>query len=46
MSSKLVGGIGGSWLASKEMIAGKNWTGITDLARRAIAIRQGIRGGS
>jgi 2-dehydro-3-deoxyphosphogluconate aldolase/(4S)-4-hydroxy-2-oxoglutarate aldolase len=44
MSSRLVGGIGGSWLASKEMIAAKNWGAITGLAARATAIRKGIRG--
>ncbi len=43
LQSKLVGGIGGSWLASKEMIAAKDWTGITECARRAIAIRERVR---
>jgi 2-dehydro-3-deoxyphosphogluconate aldolase/(4S)-4-hydroxy-2-oxoglutarate aldolase len=44
MQSKLVGGIGGSWLASKDKIAAKDWAGITDLARKAIAIRDTVRG--
>lgn len=44
MQSKLVGGIGGSWLASKDKIAAKDWAGITDLARKAIAIRDSVRG--
>lgn len=44
MSNRHVGSIGGSWLASKEMIAAKDWAGITGLAARAIAIRNGIKG--
>jgi 2-dehydro-3-deoxyphosphogluconate aldolase / (4S)-4-hydroxy-2-oxoglutarate aldolase len=43
LNSKLVGGIGGSWLASKEKIAAGDWAGITELARRAAAIRNLIR---
>ena len=45
LGSRYVSGIGGSWLASKEMIAARDWAGITRLAARAIAIRDGIRGG-
>ncbi|MBP7950808.1 MAG: bifunctional 4-hydroxy-2-oxoglutarate aldolase/2-dehydro-3-deoxy-phosphogluconate aldolase [Verrucomicrobiales bacterium] len=37
-----VGGIGGSWLAPKNLIAEKNWAAITENARRAIAVRDGI----
>ena len=44
LRSRHVGGIGGSWLASKELIAAKDWAGITDLAARAMAIRDGIKG--
>lgn len=46
LASRHVGGIGGSWLASKELISAQNWTGITAQAERAIAIRDGIRGGA
>ena len=44
MSSRHVGGIGGSWLASKEMIAEKDWAGIRGLAARVIGIRDEIKG--
>lgn len=43
MGSRHVGAIGGSWLASKELIAAKDWNGITSLASRAIAIRREIK---
>lgn len=39
LASPHVGGIGGSWLAPKNLIADRNWAAITDNARRAIAIR-------
>ena len=38
-ASRHVGCIGGSWLASKEMIAAGDWNGITVLARRVVEIR-------
>ena len=40
-ASRHVGCIGGSWLASKEMIAAGDWDGITALAKRVVAIRKG-----
>ena len=40
-ASHHVGCIGGSWLASKEMIAAGDWDGITALAKRVVAIRKG-----
>ena len=43
LGSRHVGSIGGSWLASPAMIAARDWEGITSLARRAIAVRDGIR---
>lgn len=42
LSSPLVGGIGGSWLAPKPLIASGNWTAIRDAAAQAIAIRDGV----
>jgi 2-dehydro-3-deoxyphosphogluconate aldolase/(4S)-4-hydroxy-2-oxoglutarate aldolase len=44
MSSRHVGSIGGSWLASREKIAARDWAGISALAARAIGIRNGIKG--
>ena len=38
-----VGGLGGSWLAPKNVIASKDWKAIEDSARRAIAIRDSVR---
>lgn len=38
-----VGAIGGSWLAPKNLIAAKNWSAITENARRAVAIKLAIR---
>lgn len=43
LANRHVGGIGGSWLASRELLAAGDWDGITALARRAIAIRDGVR---
>ncbi len=43
LRSPLVGGIGGSWLAPKNLIADKNWAAITENASKAIAIRDEIR---
>ncbi len=40
-ASRHVGCIGGSWLASKEMIAAGDWAGIAAVARRVVAIRKG-----
>ena len=40
-ASRHVGCIGGSWLASKEMIAAGDWEGIAAVARRVVAIRKG-----
>ena len=42
LSHPLVGGIGGSWLAPKPLIAAGNWRAIKDAAAQAIAIRNGI----
>lgn len=42
LSHSLVGGIGGSWLAPKALIAAGNWKAIRDAAAQAIAIRDGI----
>lgn len=42
LASPLVGGIGGSWLASKPLIEAKNWNSIRDAAAQAIAIRDGV----
>ena len=39
-ASKHVGCIGGSWLASKVMIAAEDWVGITAAARRVMEIRR------
>lgn len=38
-----VGGLGGSWLAPKNVIASKDWKTIEESARRAIAIRDSVR---
>jgi 2-dehydro-3-deoxyphosphogluconate aldolase/(4S)-4-hydroxy-2-oxoglutarate aldolase len=43
LQNKLVGSIGGSWLAPKDKIAANDWAGITTAARRAIAIRDLVR---
>jgi 2-dehydro-3-deoxyphosphogluconate aldolase/(4S)-4-hydroxy-2-oxoglutarate aldolase len=37
LSSELIAAIGGSWLASKDLIAAKDWGGITRNAAAAIA---------
>lgn len=42
LSHPLVGGIGGSWLAPKPLIAAGNFDGIREAAAQAIAIRDGI----
>ena len=42
LSHSLVGGIGGSWLAPKPLIAAGNWKAVRDAAAQAIAIRDGI----
>lgn len=42
LSHPLVGGIGGSWLAPKPLIASGNFEGIREAAVQAIAIRDGI----
>ncbi|MDB6071863.1 MAG: eda [Verrucomicrobiales bacterium] len=42
LSNPLVGGIGGSWLAPKPLIASGNFEGIREAAAQAIAIRDGI----
>lgn len=42
LSSPLVGGIGGSWLAPKPLIAAGNWRSVRDAAAQAIAIRDGV----
>ena len=39
-----VGAIGGSWLASRSLIAAKNWSQIKENAQRATRIRREIRG--
>lgn len=43
LSSRHVGSLGGSWLAPKELIAARDWAGITALARRAASIRDTVR---
>jgi 2-dehydro-3-deoxyphosphogluconate aldolase / (4S)-4-hydroxy-2-oxoglutarate aldolase len=40
-----VGGLGGSWLAPKNLIANKDWQAIETNARTAIAIRDQVRSG-
>ncbi|RYD34775.1 MAG: bifunctional 4-hydroxy-2-oxoglutarate aldolase/2-dehydro-3-deoxy-phosphogluconate aldolase [Verrucomicrobiaceae bacterium] len=42
LASPLVGGIGGSWLASKPLIEAKNWNSVREAAAYAIAIRDGV----
>lgn len=42
LAHSLVGGIGGSWLAPKPLIAAGNWRAIRDAAAQATAIRDGI----
>ena len=42
LGSKLVGGIGGSWLAPREVIAVGGWATITANASRAMAIKNSI----
>lgn len=39
LASKLVHCIGGTWLAPKDLIASKNWTAITENARKAAAAK-------
>ena len=43
LSHPHVGGLGGSWLAPKNVIASKDWKTIEESARRAIAIRESVR---
>ncbi len=43
LSSRHVGGIGGSWLAPQNLIASQDWSAVQHLAARAIAIRDGVR---
>lgn len=38
LSSKLIAAIGGSWLASKQLIAAHDWQGITANAAAAVAV--------
>ena len=45
LQSRHVGGLGGSWLAPKELISARDWKGITANAQRAVAIRDQVRGG-
>lgn len=42
-ASRHVGAIGGSWLASKEMIASGDWVGIAAAARRVVEIRKAAK---
>lgn len=42
-ASRHVGSIGGSWLASKEMIAAGDWEGIAALAKRVVTIQREVR---
>ena len=42
-ASRHVGSIGGSWLASKEMIAAGDWEGIAAAARRVVEIRRAAK---
>ena len=42
--SRHTGCIGGSWLAPKELIAARDWDGITRIAQRVISIRDEVRG--
>ncbi len=43
LHSRLVSGIGGSWLAPQEIIAAKNWDGITDRAAHATELLRSCR---
>ncbi|MDB6137874.1 MAG: eda [Verrucomicrobiaceae bacterium] len=45
LSEPIIQAIGGSWLAPREAIQGKDWKAIEDNARRASAIVQEVRGG-
>lgn len=42
LSLPIVASVGGSWIATKQQIADKNWTAITDQAREAMAKAQSI----
>ncbi len=42
LSHPLVGGIGGSWLAPKPLIAAGNWKAVKDAAAQAIALRDQV----
>lgn len=42
LSNPLVGGIGGSWLAPKPLIASGNWNAVKDAALQATAIRDAV----
>lgn len=44
MASSLVGAIGGSWIATREMIASKDWAAIGKNAAEAVAIIKAARG--
>lgn len=44
LKSPLVLGLGGSWIASKEAIAARDWAGITATAREATDIAKKLRG--
>ena len=44
LKSPLVLGLGGSWIASKEAIASRDWAGITATAREATEIARKVRG--
>jgi len=41
ISHPLVGAVGGSWLVDKKLVAAKDWNGITQLVREAVAIVKG-----
>jgi 2-dehydro-3-deoxyphosphogluconate aldolase/(4S)-4-hydroxy-2-oxoglutarate aldolase len=44
LESNLIAGIGGSWLAPRDLIHSKSWGEITSRAEKAIAIRNAVRG--
>ena len=43
LRSPHVGAVGGSWLASRDLIARRDWAAIRERAERAAAIRDGVR---
>ena len=42
LSHPLVAAVGGSWLVDKKLVAAGDWTGITQLAKEAVAIAKGV----